>query len=154
MEECDKSQWELDRTRGQNCDRYGENCDGCALDDDDEPVKRYTRTVEGACATEDGTPYTEYDEDDTGNATEDFVGCCYKTEWVDDDVAVNGEQPQTRVVKNCTEGEDDGDPDGIATERDKAVCYVPEWTEDHKVGECGEHWWGHQKYERDVKNAS
>ena len=154
VEECNKSQWELDRTRGQNCDRYGENCDGCALDDDDEPVKKYTRTVEGACAAEDGTPYAEYDDDGTGNATEDFVGCCYKSEWVDDGLAVNGEQPQTRVVKNCTGGEDDGDPDGIATTRNKAVCYVPEWTDDHKDGECGDHFWGQQKYARDVKNAS
>ena len=158
VEECDKGQWELDRKRGQNCDMYGENCDGCALDDDDEPVKKYTRTVEGACAAEDGTPYAEYDDDGTGNATEDSVGCCYKTEWVDDDVAVNqsnaGEQPQTRVVKNCTENEDDGDPDGIATERTRPVCYVPEWTDNHKVGKCGEHWRGNQKYEREVKNAS
>lgn len=154
VEECDKGQWELDRTRGQNCDRYGENCDGCALNEDDEPVKKYTRTVEGACADEDGAVYAEYDDDGTGNATEDFVGCCYKSEWMDDGLAVNGEQPQTRVVKNCTGGEDDGDPDGIATTRDKAVCYVPEWTDDHKDGECGEHWWGHQKYVRDVKNAS
>ena len=152
VEECDKSQWELDRRRGQNCDRYGENCDGCALDDDDEPVKRYTRTVEGACAAEDGTPYAEYDDDGTGNATEDFVGCCYKSEWMDVGLAVNGEQPQTRVVKNCTGGEDDGDPDGIATTRNKAVCYVPEWTDDHKDGECGDHFWGQQKYARNVKS--
>lgn len=158
VEECNKGQWELDRKRGQNCDRYGENCDGCALDEDDEPVKRYTRTVEGTCAAEDGTPYAEYDDDGTGNATEDFVGCCYKSEWVDEDVAVNqlnaGEQPQTRVVKNCTEGEDDGDPDGIATERNKAVCYIPEWTDEDKVGECGDDYFGQQKYVRDVKNAS
>ena len=149
--ECNKGQWELDRTRGQNCDRYGENCDGCALEDG-EPVEKWTRTVEGACADEDGAAYAQYDNGD--NSTEDSVGCCYKSEWADDDLPDEGVQKQTRVVKNCTGDEDDGDPDGIATTRDKAVCYVPEWTDDHKDGECGDHTWGQQKYTREVKNAS
>jgi hypothetical protein len=159
VEECNKSQWKLDRERGQHCDRYDENCDGCELNEDDEPVERWTRTVKGACADEDGAVYAEYDEDDTGNATEDFVGCCYKTEWVDvglqgvriDGVLDKGLQKQERVVKNCTGGEDD-DPDGIATTRNKAVCYVSDtWNE---VGACGKYRWGLQKSTREVKNAS
>lgn len=155
---CVKTQWVLDTTRGADTGY-------CGLDENGEnPTKRYTREVKGACGPEWETKSDRffdepYDPDDpNGNDEEKFVGCCYKTDWVDAESnlvdTTNGTKKQTRIVKNCTGGED-GDPDGTSWERHVNVCYIPEWTEDHKDGKCGEHdRWGQQKYVREVKNAS
>lgn len=155
---CVKKQWVLDTTKGADTGY-------CRLDENGEnPTKRYTREVKGACGPEWETKSDRYfdepyDPDDPdGNDEEKFVGCCYKTDWVDAESnlvdTTNGTKKQTRIVKNCTGGED-GDPDGTSWERHVNVCYIPEWTDDHKDGECGEHdRWGQQKYVRDVKNAS
>ncbi len=129
--ECHKTEWVLDTSEGANTGY-------CVLDENGEnPKKKYKRTVTGACGPEWETkssrffdePYDPHDPD--GNNEEKFVGCCYKTEWIDAGTLTEGNQPQTRTVKNCTNDSDPDDPDGTERTRDLKMCQVDDW-EDKK----------------------
>ena len=123
---CEKTEWVEDEARGCALDEGGEN-----------PTKRYTREVSGACGPNDAP----YDGDPDGNATEKFEGCCYTSPWENGLVdAVTGKVKQTRTVKNCGTQ--------MQTEQEVAACYIaPTW---ENAGECGAN--GQQKQTRVVHN--
>jgi hypothetical protein len=121
---CVKTPWVLDTSNDKGADTGY-----CVLDENGEnPTKKYIRTVEnekGQCGDDDDP----YDRDEHGNAEEKFEGCCYKTDWIDEGLLTNGNQPQTRTVKNCTTSSDRWDPDGVSSTRNLAKCHVEdeEW---------------------------
>ena len=132
VDECVKTPWVLDTNRGADTGY-------CALDENGEnPTKKYTRSVTGACGPDYETKSDRffrepYDPDDpNGNDEEKFEGCCYKTDWINDPerTVAEGNQPQIRTVKNCTAGSDPDDPDGASGSRNLKVCHVedPNWT--------------------------
>ncbi len=112
---CEKSNWVLDENRGLM---------GCALDDNGEnPTKRYTRTVTGAC---------DPDDDPHGNALEKFVECCFEGGWtVPEGAKCNTagkiKEIQTVIGDACTNDQRDS-ANKVRYEKD--CCYESGWTDD------------------------
>lgn len=150
VDECTKTEWKLDTSRGSADTNH------CVLDENDEnPTQRYTRSVTGACGPDDDP----YDKDDLyGNKEEKFVGCCYKSKWIDAGTLSEGNQPQTREVKNCTVDDDLDDPHGIDKTRDIKMCEVEDWEnkvpkEDSSGNVIGCQANGYKPFTRKVYNA-
>ena len=110
---CEKSNWVLDENRGLM---------GCALDDNGEnPTKRYTRTVTGAC---------DPDDDPHGNALEKFVECCFEGGWsVPEGAKCNTagkiKEIQTVIGDACTNNQRDS-ANKVRYEKD--CCYESGWS--------------------------
>ena len=115
---CEKSDWVLDEDRGDR---------GCALDENGQnPTKRYTRRVTGACGPDDNP----YDGDEDGNALEKFVACCFESGWSDvpDSCRRDGKskEVQTVIGDACTNVQKSS-ANKVRYEKD--CCYESGWSD-------------------------